>query len=128
MFENIELFSSLSETEISTLEMFCQEKIVEPWELLFSLWEDATAMYILKSWLLEVYNYEKTLWYIHPGNFFWEMAIFSAHKTRTAFVKVIEKSEIISLLLFSINELSLKHPDIVKKIKQVIEERKLQNG
>lgn len=127
MFEGIELFNWLSASELSTLEMFCQERCFEKWEILFNMWEEATAMYILKSWLLAVYNYEKILWTIHNWDIVWEMAIFSAHKTRIASVKAIEKSNVITLLSFSIDELSLKHPEIVSKIKKVIEVRNIKN-
>lgn len=127
MFEGIDLFSGLSKEELSTLEIFCQERLYSKWEVLFNQWEEATAMYILKSWLLEVYNYEKVIWTISPWDLVWEMAIFSAHKTRTASVKAVEDSTVITLLSFSIDELSRKHPEIMEKIKKVIEKRKEQN-
>lgn len=127
MFEWIDLFSWLSKEELSALEIFCQERFFSKWEVLFNQWEEATAMYILKNWLLEVYNYEKVLWIIHPWDFVWEMAIFSRDKTRTASVKAIEDSTVITLLSFSINELSIKHPEIMEKIKKVINQRINQN-
>lgn len=127
MFEGIDLFSSLSKEELSTLEMFCQERVFSKWEILFNEWEEATAMYILKTWLLEVYNNDKVIWVITPWDFVWEMAIFSSDKRRTASVKAIEDSTVIVLLSFSITDLSNKHPEIMEKIKKVIKQRKLQN-
>lgn len=127
MFEWIELFAWLSWLELSTLEIFCQQRSFEKWEILFNMWEEASAMYILKSWLLEVYNYDKIIWSINPWDVVWEMAIFLAHKTRTASVKAVEKSNVITLLSFSIHELWLKHPEILSKIKKVIEERNIKN-
>lgn len=127
MFEGIDLFSSLSKEELSTLEMFCQERVFSKWEILFNEWEEGGAMYILKTWLLEVYNNDKVIWVITPWDFVWEMAIFSSDKRRTASVKAIEDSTVIVLLSFSITDLSNKHPEIMEKIKKVIKQRKLQN-
>lgn len=127
MFEWIELFSSLSNEEIKTLEMFCQQRDYKAWEILFNIWDEASAMYIVKSWLLEAYNYDKILWTISPWWFVWEMALFLIPKIRTASVKAVENSTVITLLSFSINELLKKHPEIFEKIKWVIEQRNEQN-
>lgn len=127
MFEWIDLFWWLSKEEISMLEMFCQERVLSKWEVLFNEWEHATAMYILKKWLLEVYNNEKIIWIINVWDFVWEMAIFSTYKTRTASVKAIEESIVITLPAFSIEKLSIEHPEIIKKIQKIINQRKNQN-
>ncbi len=123
MFEWLDIFNSLSSNELNSLEMFCQERDYTIWDILFSQWEEANAMYILKSWLMRAYNYEKILWLIQPWDFIWEMAIFSPHKTRTATVEVIEDSSVIVLLSFSILELRSSHPEILEKITEVIEEK-----
>lgn len=128
MLEGIELFWVLNQSEKSMLEMFCQKREYNKWDILFSQWEEASAMYILKSGLLEVYNYDKILWTIQPWDMVWEMALFSNNKKRTAWVKCLEKSTVIALLSFSIHELWLKHPEILKKIQTMIEERNKKNS
>ncbi|MDD5769962.1 MAG: cyclic nucleotide-binding domain-containing protein [Candidatus Gracilibacteria bacterium] len=127
MFEGIELFSSLSNEEIKTLEMFCQQRDYKAGEILFNIGDEASAMYIVKSGLLEAYNYDKILGTISPGGFVGEMALFLIPKIRTASVKAVENSTVITLLSFSINELLKKHPEIFEKIKGVIEQRNEQN-
>lgn len=128
MLETIELFSSLPKETISTLELFCQQRIVLAWEVLFNKWDESTSMYIVKSGLLEVYDWDKILWTVKAQEFVWEMSLFGESKVRTATVKVVEDSELIVLLWFSMNELFKKHPEIINQIKLVIEERKTQNA
>lgn len=127
MLEWIELFEGLSPEEIKTLEMFSQFRLYEKWEIIFQQWQEATAMYILKSGSLEAYTHDRILGQILPGNFFGEMAIFTNHKTRTASVRVLENAEVIIFLSFSINELWNKHPEIFEKIKIVINKRIKEN-
>lgn len=124
MLKNIELFSSLPKESLSTIEMFCQGRRLNAWETLFNKWEESTWMYIVNSGLLEVYDWERILWYIKPGEFVWEMALLSKDKLRTASVKAIEETQVIVLLAFSINELANKHPIILKQIQDIIEKRK----
>lgn len=128
MLETIELFSSLPKETISTLELFCQQRNILAWEVLFNKWDESTSMYIVKSGLLEVYDWDKILWTVKAQEFVWEMSLFGESKVRTATVKVVEDSELIVLLWFSMNELSKKHPEIINQIKLVIEERKTQNA
>lgn len=130
MFEWIEIFDNLTEQEKSNLEMFCQIRQLEPQEELFKEWDEATSMYIVKSWLLEAYSTEK--WILWTTTSWWlvgEMALFWDQylKTRTASVKAIENSEVIVIIWFSIKELTNKHPIILEKIKKVIKERENSN-
>ena len=127
MFEWIELFSNLSKQEQDTMSLFCQERQVKAWEILFNKWEESNSMYIVKTWLLEAYDEDKILGIIKPKEFVWEMSIFEKPKVRTASVKALENSNLIVLLSFSISELTKKHPDILEKIRKVIEDRKKQN-
>jgi len=56
------------------------------------------------------------------------MAIFNEPKVRTASVRAVQDTEVVILLSFSIQQLSKTNPEIVEKIKKVIEERKQKNG
>lgn len=127
MLEWISLFSSLSKKELDTLSLFCQERDILKWEILFSEWEESSSMYVLKSWLLEAYKSDRVLWQIKPWEFVWEMSLFEWNKLRTASVKALEDSGIIILLAFSIKSLSDNHPEILQKIKEIIVKRKEQN-
>lgn len=127
MFEWIELFSSLNESELKTLELFCQDRFIEKWEILFEEWEEANSMYVVKSWLLEAYVWDEVLWSINPWECVWEMAIFEWHNKRTASVRALEDTSMIVFVAFSIEDLAKKHPSILNSIKEVILKRRKQN-
>lgn len=128
MLENIEIFSWLNSLELDTFKMFCQERTYSQWDVIFSKWEDATAMYVVKSWELEVVDDFRVLWTVEPGNIVWEMAIFWANKTRSATVKAKKDTVLIVILKFSIDDLIKKHPQIFEKIKNVIDNRVEKNS
>ena len=50
----IKLLSDLSENDKDNLSLFCQEKSLKKWEILFKEGDEANAMYILKSWTFEI--------------------------------------------------------------------------
>lgn len=127
MLQDIELFSSLSPETLQTLEMFCQVRKIRSWEILFSKWEESTSMYIVTSGKLEVYDGERILGYIKPGEFVGEMSLFSEPRNRMAAVKAIEETDVVVLLAFSIEQLSKSHPEILEQIQKVIEERNKKN-
>lgn len=130
----ISLFESLSEEELQDLSMFCQERYLKSWEVLFKEWDDATAMYIVKSGKLKAYlsrtEWEQTLWYIHKDEFVWEMAFFDWYnipKKRMATVRAIEDSGLLVIMNYSILDLASKHREIFDKIATIISKRKEDN-
>lgn len=127
--DNVELLSSLSVEEKQSLEMFCQERKMSNEEILFSEWDDASSMYIVKSWELQAYTYSGILWNIGKDWFVWEMALFSdPWKRRMASVKSIsDDTVLIVILYFSLIELERKHPQIMDKIKNIVSKRKEEN-
>jgi len=127
MLENIEIFSWLATQDLNTLELFCQERLYKNSEVVFSKWEEATAMYIVKSWELEVLDDFRVLWVVKHWDIVWEMAIFSNKNIRSATVKALKDSELIVILKFSIEDLIKKHPDIYNKIEEIIKNRIQQN-
>lgn len=129
MFEWISLFNDLTTNEKSNLEIFCQERILNAWELLFNEWDEATSMYIIKSWFLEAYNDSWILWTITDWEFVWEMALYSwNNKRRNASVKALKDTALIVILDFSIKELTNKYPEIREKIKNIVENRIIENN
>lgn len=127
MLEGIELFSSLNKQDLNTLRMFCQERRVRSGETLFHKWDESTSMYIVTSGKLEVFDGEKILWFIKPGEFVGEMSIFTEPKLRSASVKAVEDTTLVVLLAFSIEQLGKTHPNILTEIRAVIEERNKKN-
>ncbi len=79
----VTLFANLTEREASELALFCQERYVKSWEVLFNEWDEATAMYIVKEWKLKAYrvrpDWDQVLGYIHKDEFVWEMAFFDGN-------------------------------------------------
>ena len=131
MFDNSKIFEDLSLDEKNQLEIFCQEKSIKKWDILFKEWEEANAMYILQEWEIEVYK-EKLwknifLWKIVAEDILWEMAIFWEKWKRMASAKVVKDSILIVLLDFSIKELTGKYPEIMEKIKNIIQIRNIAN-
>jgi len=55
------------------------------------------------------------------------MALFSENKKRMARAKAVEKCVLLTILSFSIKELTLKHSDLLEKIKDIINYRMIQN-
>lgn len=127
--DNLDLFSSLSEQERKSIEIFCQERTLSLWEILFNEWDDAVAMYIVKSGGLQAYTYSWILWNIEQDWFVWEMALFAEpQKRRMASVKSMsDKTTIIVMLYFSLIELEKKHPQIMDKIKNIVLKRNEEN-
>ena len=128
--DSVELFDSLSNTERETLSLFCQERLVVSGELLFSEWDDASALYVVKSGSLKAYrdrsDGEKVLWYIGPNELAGEMALFDpdAPKKRMASVKAVEKVLLLVIMDYAILELSKKHHEIYDKIVDIMMKRK----
>lgn len=127
MLGNIELFQGLSENDVKTLQMFCQERVIKKWEILFQQWDEATSFYVVKSWKLEALNHGQLLWVVKAGEIVWEMALFAEPKARSATIRAVEDTHVIVLLEFSIKELTQKHPDLLKAIQTVIAHRNQQN-
>lgn len=127
--DNLELFTSLSSDEKKSLEIFCQMRTLSNWEILFKEWEDASSLYIVKSWKLQAFTYSWILWDIEKDWFVWEMALFSEpQKKRMASVKSIsDDTNVIVMLYFSLIELEKKHPLIMEKIKNIVSKRVEEN-
>lgn len=131
----ISFFDNLTYLEKDNLSMFCQERFIKSWEILFQEWDIATALYIVKKWKLIAYRkiieWDKTLGYIEAWEFVWEMAFFDRENTpkkRMASVKALEDTILIVIMNYSITDLATKRKDIYDKIDNIIKERKLKNA
>lgn len=127
----VKILDSLSDSERESLSLFCQSKKVLKWEKLFNEWDDATAMYILIEWEFKIYQesswWKKVLWIMEPENILWEMALFSERHKRVATAEAMEDSQLITILWFSIKEMTTKNPELLSKIKEIVEGRENKN-
>ena len=127
----IKLLDYLSDSEKESLSLFCQEKYLKSWDVLFNEQDEASAMYILKEWNIEisrVVNWEELLlWEVHAEEILWEMALFWNSNRRMATAKAITDCTMVVILWFSIKELTLKHSELMEKIKTIINDRMISN-
>ena len=131
----ISLFDTLSSTELENLALFCQERFIKSWEILFKEWDEAGAMYVVKLWKLKAYkersDWEMLLWYIQNWEFVGEMSFFDGQdvpKKRMATVKALDDTQLIVIMNYSIVDLAAKRKDIYDKIVDIIKERKYKNA
>lgn len=127
----IKLLSDLSESDKDNLSLFCQEKSLKRWEVLFKEWDEANAMYILKKWSFEIRKIinwkEIVLWNVLAEELLWEMALFWDTNKRMATAISLEDSCMITILSFSIKDLAKKYPLLLDKIKEIINDRIIDN-
>ncbi len=131
MFDNSTILKDLNSSDKNELEMFCQRQILEVGEVLFDEWDEANSMYILEKWEIEVYKTiswtKQVIWNVKAEDILWEMAIFWLQGKRMASAKVVKKTSLITILYFSIKELTKKNPKILEKIQNIIHIRNIQN-
>lgn len=131
MLESLKILEWLTQTEKDNLSLFCQEKILMPWDVLFEQWDEANAMYILQEWELKVEKtldgVTKMLWNVSAEEIIWEMALFGEESTRMATAIATQECKLITILSFSIKEITQKHPDLLERIKDIIHIRNMKN-
>lgn len=129
IFDTLSFFWMLKNEDKNILENFCQVRSLEAWEILFSEGEDANAVYILISWKLRVFRwseeFQDTIAILQAEDIIGEMWVFSEEKKRNASVIALEAAEVITILDFSIRELTQKYPQIYQKIFEIIDTRAL---
>lgn len=130
--DSLDILSTLTQQDRDNLAIFCQERHVNKWEVLFSEWEEWNAMYFLQSWKMNIFKrvdwVNVKLWQVVAEEVLWEMALFqSSNNTRMATAIASEDSNLVVILNFSIEELKQKYPEVIEKIKQIIEYRNMQN-
>lgn len=129
--DGVKILDYLSQEDRENLSYFCQEKIMQKWEILFKEWDDADAMYILKKWSFEIKKsiewQEIVLWKVVSEEILWEMALFWDTNKRMATAIALEYTEMVIILSFSIKDLSKKYPLLLSKIKDIINERIIDN-
>lgn len=131
MLEWLDLLSGLSDEQRSSLEIFCQPRMLSAWEELFREWDEANAMYFLKTGSLSIDKMidgvQVHLWEAHAEEVIGEMALFGWGNKRMASATALEDSQLITILSFSVDQLTAEHPELLEKIKELIEVRNMQN-
>lgn len=131
LLKNVKIFEALSETEKDNLSMFCQEKTLVTGDVLFEEWDEWNAMYLLTSWEIEIsktMNDENTLLgHVQAEEILWEMAIFWANNKRMAKAVATKNCTLITVLAFSIKDLTNKYPELLEKIQTIIHGRNIDN-
>lgn len=132
LLDSLNILKTLTQQDRDDLAIFCQERFIKKGEVIFSEWDEWNAMYFLITWKIEIFkkiNWENVkLWQVVAEEVLWEMALFqSTSKSRMASAIASENSNLIVILEFSMNELKTKHPQVIEKIKEIIEYRNSQN-
>lgn len=130
--DNLSILETLTQEDRDKLAIFCQERFLQKWDVLFEEWEEWNAMYFLKTGKIDIFKKiagEKTkIWTAVAEEILWEMTLFqSKDNKRSATGIASENSLLVVILWFSIDELKHKHPDVIEKIKEIIEYRNTQN-
>lgn len=134
LLDSIDFFKTLTPSERDNLALFCQERFLRSFETLFNEWDEATALYVVKSWKLKAYQnkpeWEVVLGYINAWEFVGEMAFFDWNitKKRMASIKSIEDTQLIVIMNSSMKELATKNKEVFDKIVNIIEDRKNKNN
>lgn len=127
----IKLLDVLTESEKENLSLFCQEKYLEKGDVLFNEEDEASAMYLLREWNIEVsrkVSGEKVIiWQVHAEEILWEMALFWDTNKRMATAIALDSCKLVVILSFSIKELTQKHPELLNKIRNIISDRIISN-
>jgi len=132
MLDSLDILKTLTQQDRDNLAVFCQERYINKWDILFSEWDEWNAMYFLKVWKIEILKKidweDVKLWQVVAEEVLWEMALFqSTNKSRMATAIAIQDSNLIVILDFSMNELKSKHPQVIEKIKEIIQYRNSEN-
>ena len=128
MFSNIPLLNNLSDSDKRSLEDFVQTRSLSDGEILFNEWDPANSLYFVVEWKLEVISRGNVLWYINIGDIVWEMAIFWDDSIRSATAKSCWDTKVLVIMWFSIKEIWMSNPDLLNKLKDIINERKNKNN
>lgn len=125
--DSIPFFSALNEDDKQHLSYFCQEQKLSKWDELVHQWDEPNAFYIVIEGAFGVYKETngvvEELWPVLVWDILWEMALFWEGEVRNATIIAKEDSKVVTILDFSIKELTKKYPAILEKIKKIIEER-----
>lgn len=127
LLDSIPFFAPLSEDDRQHLSYFCQQKSMAEGEELFHQGDEPNAFYVVTGGSFGVYKkqWDQTteLWPVNVWDILGEMALFWEEEVRNATIIAKADSTLVTILDFSIKELTKKYPDLLKKIQDIIKER-----
>ena len=127
----VKMLASLTDEEKENLSILCQEKKIKAWDKLFYEQDEASAMYLLREGIIEIsriIDWKKNiLWNVHAEELLWEMALFWDSSKRMASATALTDCTLLIIIWFSIKELTSKHPELLDKIKNIINDRIISN-
>ncbi len=126
------LFQDLGPDDISTLDLFSEEKILAEYEILFRQGDDASAIYFVMDGKLEIYKNNPEGWVDlvtiqKTGDVCGEMAFFDpdADHVRNASVRAGQWGAILRVLVdTALMDLSEDHPSIYHTFETIVQTRK----
>jgi len=131
IFDWLKILEWMNAKDKSNLEVFCQERFLKSGETLFKEGDDANAMYFLTKGSISIYKNIKwkkiSLGVVNAEEILWEMALFGWKWKRMASAEVIDNVRLVTILSFSIKEITNKYPDLMLKIQNIIKERNMNN-
>lgn len=125
--KNIPLFKSLTEEEHREIINHITMQYFPAHYKLFEKGVLGSAMYILKSGVVRIYNDQGDLATLKDNDFFGEMALIES-QPRMASAETLSDSEIFVLSKEDFAALMQKSPDIAQKVQEAYEERKRENS
>ena len=125
------LLDQLTLDERNELSNFCQIRTILKGETLFTEWDEANAMYILKTGAVNIYKTiqgkQTSLGLVQAQEILWEMALFVNDGKRMGSAVATEDTEVIILISFSVKRLIEQNAMIMEKIQKIINERVSKN-
>lgn len=125
--KNIPLFKSLTEEEHREIINHITMQYFPAHYKLFEKGVLGSAMYILKSGVVRIYNDQGDLATLKDNDFFGEMALIES-QPRMASAETLSDSEIFVLSKEDFAALMQKSPDIAQKVQEAYEARKRENS
>lgn len=124
--KSVPLFQSLTEEEHKTIIEHITMQYFPAHYSLFKEGELGTAMYIIKSGMVRIFNSSKDLANLGEGDFFGEMALIE-DSSRNASAETLSDCEIFVLNKEDLAALLQKSPEILRKVTEAYQARKQEN-
>jgi len=125
--KNIPLFQTLSEEEDKLLIDHITMQYFPAHYQLFQKGVLGSAMYLIKSGMVRIFNEEGDLASLGEGDFFGEMALIE-NEARMASAETLSDCEIFVLNKEDFAALMQKNADIANKVQAAYQQRKAENG
>lgn len=123
----IPILSTLSAKDIKEVHRISQVREFQPGEAIFTKAESARHMFVVVSGRVKIFidshsKKSKTFAYLHPGDFFGEMALVDG-KTRSASAEAVVVSKLLLISKNDFKQLLLSDPALTYYLLQTVSER-----